>query len=160
MSRTSDTGFDLGSALAREPKSLSLASTDAVTYARIMSEPVSQVIEERARLYREAVERARIDREFRHHLLRAPREALDDLARALGLGARVPAELEIEVIDGTYDTLHLVLPPFESIQLAEDQLEGVSGGTALSGSATLRADAHGCPACPHPGVGLLAGRTG
>jgi hypothetical protein len=137
-----------------------LAGLDAVTYARIMSEPVSQVIEERARLYRKAAERARIDREFRRQLLGAPREALDELARALGLDARVPAELAIEVIDGTYDTLHLVLPPFESTLLAEDQLERVSGGTALSGSATLRGDAHGCPACPHPGVGLLAGRTG
>jgi hypothetical protein len=125
-----------------------------------MSERVSQMIEERARLYREAAERARIDRQFRHELLRAPREALDELARELGLGARVPAELAIEVIDGTYDTLHLLLPPFDSAPLAEDQLERVSGGTALSGSATLRGDAHGCPACPHPGVGLLAGRTG
>jgi hypothetical protein len=125
-----------------------------------MSRPSSEVIEERARLYQEAAERARVNQEFRVHLLRAPREALDELARALGLRERVPAEISIEVIDGTYDKLHLLLPPLESSPLSDDQLERVSGGAALSGSATLLRDAHGCPSCPHPGVGILGSRTG
>jgi hypothetical protein len=125
-----------------------------------MSQPSSEVIEERARLYREAAERARVDQEFRGRLLNAPREALDELARTLGLRARVPTEIAIEVIDGTYDKLHLLLPPLQTAPLSDDQLERVSGGTALSGSATLLRDAHGCPVCPHPGVGILATRTG
>jgi hypothetical protein len=133
---------------------------EALTYPRVMSQPSSQVIEERARLYREAAERARIDREFRRQLLRAPREALDELALTLGLRARVPAEIAIEVIDGSYDKVHLLLPPLQSAPLSDDQLERVSGGGALRGSATLMSDAHGCPVCPHPGVGLLGSRTG
>jgi hypothetical protein len=125
-----------------------------------MSRHSSQVIEERARLYQEATERSRVNQEFRAHLLRAPREALNELARALGLRASVPAEIVIEVIDGTYDKLHLLLPPLKSSPLSDNQLERVSGGGALSGSATLMRDAHGCPSCPHPSVGILGSRTG
>jgi len=115
-----------------------------------MTDPIA----ERTKLYGTATERARRDGDFRGRLIADPRATLDALAEELKLAARAPA-LPIEIVDGTYDRLVLVLPPLEETPLSDTDLEKVTGGASLSDATRVNPDAHGCQACPHVIVGPL-----
>ena len=123
-----------------------------------MSADLAETVAQRERLYAEARERARGDLGFRERLIADPRDTLDALAKELGLSVGPPDGIDIRIIDGNWETLYLVLPPPEVAPLSATELDRVTGGGRLAGSATLQADAHGCPACPHPVVGPLIRR--
>ena len=59
----------------------------------------------RAQLERRLIEKGLEDESFRQRLLEEPRAALEE-----ELGARLPAEIQIRVVEETADTIYLVLP--------------------------------------------------
>ena len=81
----------------------------------------------RAQLERRLIERGLEDESFRQRLLEEPRAALEE-----ELGARLPAEIQIRVVEETQDTIYLVLPSASPIgeggELSDQQLEAVAGG--------------------------------
>ena len=82
----------------------------------------------RAQLERRLIERGLEDESFRQRLLEEPRAALEE-----ELGARLPAEIQIRVVEETQDTIYLVLPSAspglgEGGELSDQQLEAVAGG--------------------------------
>jgi hypothetical protein len=111
------------------------------------------IVAQRTRLYESAGERSSWDSAFRAKLVADPAATLNAFAQELGLEARVPESLGIEVLESTWDKLYLVLPPAAEPPLSDTELERVVGGISLIGSASIDSDAHGCPACPHPCVG-------
>jgi hypothetical protein len=81
----------------------------------------------RAQMERRLIERGLEDESFRQRLLEEPRAALEE-----ELGARLPAEVQIQVVEETQDTIYLVLPSASPIgeggELSDQQLEAVAGG--------------------------------
>lgn len=110
----------------------------------------AELVRQRSQVYDTALRRASADGAFRRRLLAEPRPTLDALADELGL-ARAPVDVTIEVHDWSASTLRLLLPPPDGRPLTDAELDGVAGGLARAS-----VDAHGCPACPHPGMGTLS----
>jgi hypothetical protein len=117
-----------------------------------MDAKLKEIVAQRTALYKVAVERSVGDSGFRARLVAKPRETLDALAKELGFKARVPEGVDVKIVDVSAESLTLVLPPPAEVPLSGSELDRVAGGARLSGSAALEADAHGCPACPHPAI--------
>jgi hypothetical protein len=81
----------------------------------------------RAQMERRLLQRSIEDEDFRQRLLEDPRAALEE-----ELGARLPAEIQVQVVEETADTIYLVLPSAPPIgeagELSERQLEALAGG--------------------------------
>lgn len=71
--------------------------------------------------------KAASDAAFRQELLSNPTAALSK-----ELGAAIPANITIRVLEDSADTVHLVLPPARGTgRVLDAELEGVAGGDAL-----------------------------
>jgi hypothetical protein len=82
----------------------------------------------RQEMERRIIERGLKDESFRQRLLEEPRAALEE-----ELGARLPAEVQVRVVEETAETIYLVLPSAsplggEGAELSDRQLEAVAGG--------------------------------
>ena len=81
----------------------------------------------RAQMERMLVQRSIEDEDFRRRLLEEPKAAVEE-----ELGARLPKEIQVQVVEETADTIYLVLPSAspigESSELSDRQLEAVVGG--------------------------------
>ena len=81
---------------------------------------------------RRLVERSMQDEVFRQRLLSDPKGTVED-----ELGASLPEETEIHVVEETSETVYLVLPPRavtrQSGELSDRELEAVAGGWERSG---------------------------
>jgi hypothetical protein len=83
------------------------------------------------------VDRATRDPQFRQELLRNPTETVEQ-----ELGVRLPAGMEIQVVEETPSTLYLVLPPqpvAAGQEISDRELEQVAGGWS--------AQTEGCETC-------------
>ncbi|BAF60482.1 hypothetical protein PTH_2301 [Pelotomaculum thermopropionicum SI] len=76
----------------------------------------------RAELEKKIARKAREDNDFKKALLDNPREALGQL------GVKVPAEVEVRVIEEPPRVVYLVLPVNPEEQLDDVQLNSVAGG--------------------------------
>jgi Nitrile hydratase, alpha chain len=86
----------------------------------------------RAELERRLIQRSLQDEDFRRRLLADPRAALQE-----ELGARLPEEVEVRVVEETQDTIYLVLPSRRAAvaqggALSDQVLEKISGGGTYS----------------------------
>jgi hypothetical protein len=84
----------------------------------------------RAEMERRIVQRSIEDDAFRQRLIEDPKGALEQ-----ELGARLPKELRIMVVEETADTIYLVLPSTpmagaEGGALSDQELESVAGGVS------------------------------
>jgi Nitrile hydratase, alpha chain len=91
----------------------------------------------RAEMERRIVQRSIEDDAFRQRLIEDPKGALEQ-----ELGARLPKELRVMVVEETQDTIYLVLPSTpmagaEGGDLSDQQLESVAGGGGWIPSDTL-----------------------
>jgi len=75
-------------------------------------------------IYTKALNQAAVDRDFRQELLDSPNTAISKLA-----GMDVPEDFSIRVIenDPAYFAT-IILPPFNSGDLSDDDLDSVAGG--------------------------------
>jgi hypothetical protein len=76
---------------------------------------------------RRLVQRSLEDESFRQRLREEPRAALEE-----EIGARLPAEIQVQVVEETADTIYLVLPSASLVgeggELSDRQLEALAGG--------------------------------
>ena len=84
----------------------------------------------RAEMERRIVQRSIEDDAFRQRLIEDPKGALEQ-----ELGARLPKEVRVVVVEETADTIYLVLPSTpmagaEGGELSEQELGSVAGGLA------------------------------
>jgi hypothetical protein len=92
----------------------------------------------RAEVERRMIERSIEDEAFRQRLLEDPKGAVEE-----ELGTRLPEEVRVVTVEETQDTIYLVLPgtpiaDAEGVELSDQQLESVAGGT------TAAPEAGGC----------------
>ena len=83
----------------------------------------------RAQMERRIVQRSIEDESFRQRLIEDPKGAVEQ-----ELGTRLPEEVRVVAVEESADTIYLVLPgtPMavaESVELSDQQLEPVAGGT-------------------------------
>ena len=102
----------------------------------------------RQEMERRIVQRSIEDDAFRQKLIEDPKGALEQ-----ELGARLPKELRVMVVEETQDTIYLVLPSTpmagaEGVELSDQQLEEVAGGLSswneYCGGATGNASDSAC----------------
>ncbi len=82
----------------------------------------------RKQLEAQLIDRAMKDETFRQELLRDPRGVFE---RELGI--RLPEHINVQVLEESPTTVHLVLPrpPANAgVELADEELEGVDGGAS------------------------------
>jgi hypothetical protein len=90
----------------------------------------------------QVIDRAARDPQFRQQLLRNPSDALEQ-----ELGVRIPAGMEIQVVEETPSTLYLVLPPQPTTpgqELSDRELEQVAGGAWTEQTAECGTCGAGC----------------
>jgi len=66
------------------------------------------------------------DQSFRGALLANPKAAVETALSGQLSGAKLPAKLEVKVIEEASNTLHIVIPAVQ--ELSEEDLERVAGG--------------------------------
>jgi hypothetical protein len=84
--------------------------------------PVSQ-----DRIWSQVVARAWSDEDFKQRLIQDPRGVLAEH------GADLPDGIDLEVVEDTSTTRHLVLPPPPSDELTDEELVGNSAAYCFSG---------------------------
>jgi hypothetical protein len=82
----------------------------------------------RAEMERRLVQRSLEDEDFRQRLLEDPRATMEQ-----ELGIRLPAEVQVQAVEETADSVYLVLPfrsteAQEASELSDRELEEVAGG--------------------------------
>ncbi len=89
---------------------------------------VDQALTSRKEFEANLVSRALKDDTFRQQLLDDPRNVLQQ-----ELGATLPADVEVKVVEEAPNTVYLGLPPKEagSTELSDADLEPVAGGTGV-----------------------------
>lgn len=70
--------------------------------------------------------RAMKDDNFRKELLANPKAVVENEMDKLKPGSKLPAALEIKIIEQPTNALYLVLPPMS--ELSDEELDGVAGG--------------------------------
>jgi hypothetical protein len=80
------------------------------------------MVQSRKEFEEKLIARAQADESFRQALLTSPKATIEE-----ELGASLPENVEIKVVEETADTLYLVLPAEEG-ELSDADLEAVSGG--------------------------------
>jgi hypothetical protein len=83
----------------------------------------------RQEMERRLIEKSLQDESFRRRLIEDPKGAVEQ-----ELGTRLPEEVRVVSVEETQDTIYLVLPSTpmagsEGIELSDQQLESVSGGS-------------------------------
>ena len=81
----------------------------------------------RAEVQRSIVQRSLQDESFRQRLLEDPRATMEQ-----ELGVRLPAEVQVQAVEETAETIYLVLPSTSPVgqgsELSEQELGAVAGG--------------------------------
>jgi Nitrile hydratase, alpha chain len=82
----------------------------------------------RAEMEQRLIQRSLEDEDFRQRLLDDPKGAIEQ-----ELGSRLPESIEVRVVEESADTIYLVLPSVsplgQGVELSDQELEAVSGGT-------------------------------
>ena len=83
---------------------------------------------------RRLIERSMEDEELRRRLLADPKGTIEE-----EIGARLPEEIEVRVVEETPEVVYLVLPPRASVseqggELSDRELEVVAGGWGGGGT--------------------------
>ena len=94
----------------------------------------------RTEVERRIVQRSIEDEALRQRLVEDPKRAVEE-----ELGPRLPEDVRVVTVEETQDTIYLVLPgtpiaDAEGVELSDQQLESVAGGT------TAVVEAGGCTA--------------
>lgn len=69
--------------------------------------------------------------DFAERMMADPRGTLN------AMGVTVPADMEIVVVRETEDTRHMVIPPNPNVDLADESLSRVTGGTSAGSASSL-----------------------
>ena len=97
----------------------------------------------RAEMERRLIQRSLQDESFRQRLLKDPRATVEQ-----ELGVQLPADVQVQVVEETADTIYLVLPSAsptgEVGELSDLDLEAVAGG-ASAGCPSITDDPGECP---------------
>jgi hypothetical protein len=97
----------------------------------------------RVDLERRLIERSLQDESFRQRLLKDPRATVEQ-----ELGAQLPADMQVQVVEETVDTIYLVLPEVspagEGGEISDLDLETVAGGVS-AGCPSITDDPGECP---------------
>jgi hypothetical protein len=97
----------------------------------------------RVEMERRLIERSLQDESFRQRLLKDPRATVEQ-----ELSVQLPADVQVQVVEETADTIYLVLPSASPIgeggELSDLDLEAVAGG-ASAGCPSITDDPGECP---------------
>ena len=103
--------------------------SDGNERGRTMTEAIGG---DRPEVERRLINRSLEDEEFRQRLLDDPKGAIEQ-----ELGSRLPESIEVRVVEESADTIYLVLPSVsplgQGVELSDQELEAVSGGTGSDG---------------------------
>jgi hypothetical protein len=88
---------------------------------------MSEAMGNRAGIERRVIERSLQDESFRQRLLEDPRATMEQ-----ELGVQLPAEVRVQAVEETTDTIYLVLPSVSTAsaggEIPDQELEAVAGG--------------------------------
>jgi hypothetical protein len=98
----------------------------------------------RAQVERSIIQRSVEDESFRRRLLEDPKGAVEQ-----ELGTQLPEEVRVEAVEESADTIYLVLPSTpvagaEGVELADQELESVSGAGTSGGPLGAFTCGYGC----------------
>jgi hypothetical protein len=91
----------------------------------------SQAMQANVEKYEELMRRAYSDDAFRDRLLADPKAVMTEA------GFELPSGLEVRAVESSDSVLYLALPPRPSEDLADEQLEQVSGGATAGSAGTI-----------------------
>ena len=103
--------------------------------------------------YEEIMRRAYTDEEYRARLLADPSGVMREA------GFEIPAGLEVRAVESTDTVLYLALPPKPSDELADEQLEQVTGG-ATAGTVGCAGTLSSLPTAPSFSCASTVGTAG